>query len=558
MLERVAIIGTGIAGLGLAACLKQIPTGVSEVIVFDPHGDSIDYNQGGAIGLSGGAVILNLLGILHDLQQHSSKVKRILYTYHDEELINVDLTKAKDVFPNYALEPETGDPMIYLLRWSALRLVLKDCVTRRRKSIVQEETKTIATIEEENDHEEEGKVPPEEEGKKPKNSKGGDDQKSVASATEERKVAETQIFFKSGKRLKSIEEDKATQKVSLQFDDGTEERDFDLVIGADGVRSKVREYTQQANKTLFSSIPGFQNTGLRVAQCLTPLRGSVNADPKTAAKLQDLMAKMKHNCSGEIHQWCGDGSNVLTLNVGGIETTHNVFISIYKESSETLHEPNLGWRSANESKSDIKKRLYDAGFDEFHDLHYLLDAVSLTGGQIFEVGIRDSTSPLRSWSSKSGRILLIGDSAHAMSPFLGQGANQALQDAFCLASLIFHYNQGTRLPLVDKINSGKVFAFENYYLNVFFGYLYCVIRRLFDAWAIIKVSQPTKIQSLALEFEKRRKFHTFFIAAGSRILGNIQTLGGVPGFWFKRFFFKLLSALNLVHAILLAPMKPVV
>lgn len=40
--------------------------------------------------------------------------------------------------------------------------------------------------------------------------------------------------------------------------------------------------------------------------------------------------------------------------------------------------------------------------------------------------------PLHTWSK--GRFVLMGDAAHAMLPFTGQGANAAIADAWCLAS----------------------------------------------------------------------------------------------------------------------------
>lgn len=42
--------------------------------------------------------------------------------------------------------------------------------------------------------------------------------------------------------------------------------------------------------------------------------------------------------------------------------------------------------------------------------------------------------PLQSWTK--GRLVLLGDAAHAMLPHLGQGANQAVEDGVALAVLI--------------------------------------------------------------------------------------------------------------------------
>ena len=42
--------------------------------------------------------------------------------------------------------------------------------------------------------------------------------------------------------------------------------------------------------------------------------------------------------------------------------------------------------------------------------------------------------PLQRWSA--GRISLLGDAAHAMLPFYGQGAAQAIEDAFVLAGCL--------------------------------------------------------------------------------------------------------------------------
>jgi len=63
----------------------------------------------------------------------------------------------------------------------------------------------------------------------------------------------------------------------------------------------------------------------------------------------------------------------------------------------------------------------------------IIAAVSGPGGSGFRWAMYDR-APLPRWSS--GRLTLLGDAAHPMLPHLGQGVNQALEDAVALATLL--------------------------------------------------------------------------------------------------------------------------
>ncbi len=54
---------------------------------------------------------------------------------------------------------------------------------------------------------------------------------------------------------------------------------------------------------------------------------------------------------------------------------------------------------------------------------------------IFERALYDRL-PLSRWSSPGGRLLLLGDAAHAMHPGPGQGARSAFEDAHALAEAL--------------------------------------------------------------------------------------------------------------------------
>jgi 2-polyprenyl-6-methoxyphenol hydroxylase-like FAD-dependent oxidoreductase len=69
----------------------------------------------------------------------------------------------------------------------------------------------------------------------------------------------------------------------------------------------------------------------------------------------------------------------------------------------------------------------------WHDpIGAILDATDPT--TVFRLRISDLAAPLPSF--RRGRCVLLGDSAHAMTPDLGQGGNQAMEDAATLAALV--------------------------------------------------------------------------------------------------------------------------
>ncbi len=54
------------------------------------------------------------------------------------------------------------------------------------------------------------------------------------------------------------------------------------------------------------------------------------------------------------------------------------------------------------------------------------------------------------WSN--GRLVLVGDSAHGMPPFIAQGANQGLEDAALITTLITNLIQHNALDDTNKIS----------------------------------------------------------------------------------------------------------
>merc|ERR1711972_25003 len=134
----------------------------------------------------------------------------------------------------------------------------------------------------------------------------------------------------------------------------------------------------------------------------------------------------------EFHQWLSDGVYGLTASYGGINGAKSDMIALVFRGEEVSENPD--W-DTNEVKEDCIRRLDAAKFPE--EIKQLARAAD----RFFEIGVYYHL-PRLSWRALDGRVVLLGDAAHAMPPFLGQGANQAIQDAYCIASEIKKVNEG--------------------------------------------------------------------------------------------------------------------
>lgn len=191
-----------------------------------------------------------------------------------------------------------------------------------------------------------------------------------------------------GKKLVGIADDGTT--VTATFADGTTDA-ADMLIGADGARSIVRDYVQpEGAPPIEREYSGYTNVN-----GLVPVSASIGRPTAWTT-------------------YVADGKRAAVMPIAG---DRFYFWFDIPQPSGLPHDPAAGVAPLREAFGD-----WAPGVQEL--LAAIDPATSLNRVEIWDI------TPFDTWTK--GRVAILGDAAHNTSPDIGQGACSALEDAFAL------------------------------------------------------------------------------------------------------------------------------
>ena len=184
--------------------------------------------------------------------------------------------------------------------------------------------------------------------------------------------------------------EQSDQEAVLTFANGRRAA-ADVVVAADGIHSRLQQFVVPPSAPLPSGSVAY--------------RGVVSAAQVSWPR-------------GAMRNWLGAGKHFLVYPVRGGDLVNYVgFVSTDEQMQES-------W-SATGDPNTLKR--------EFMGWDRMVEAITAQATATFRWGLYDR-EPLPVWTR--GRLTLLGDAAHPMLPHVGQGANQALEDAVALAAVL--------------------------------------------------------------------------------------------------------------------------
>jgi len=217
-----------------------------------------------------------------------------------------------------------------------------------------------------------------------------------------------------GHRLVGLED--FGDRVEARFE-GVDPVSADVLVGADGIHSTVRELVFGPQDANF--------TGCVAYRGLIPSKRLADLELEVTAQV-----------------WMGPGKHFVHYYVQAARLVN--FVAIVEQDSWT--------RESWTDKGDVA-----AALAEYEGWHPQVQTIIGSVDETFIWALFDR-APLERWSV--GRVTLLGDACHPMLPFMAQGAAQAIEDGATLASCLqtgqdipeaLRLYEELRLPRASKI-----------------------------------------------------------------------------------------------------------
>jgi 2-polyprenyl-6-methoxyphenol hydroxylase-like FAD-dependent oxidoreductase len=242
--------------------------------------------------------------------------------------------------------------------------------------------------------------------------------------TEMAKEAGVEINY--GKKFTKIVHEDANG-VIFEFADGTQEK-AEMLIGADGIYSKVRS-------CIFPDIYPLYSGHLALTYCI----------PRANMHMEENLP-LPVSLRGE------QGSFIISPQGEG--------------GKEILIGRQLKYEQKDRSRWDTllqdKQALIDMIQRDPKAWSPLVQAVQaeVTSPEtdFLHVWPFYTVPKMDRWHSLTGRVVILGDAAHAVPPPAGQGANQALEDSYSFAMLLANLN--SKVSILDALKAWEAYRME--------------------------------------------------------------------------------------------------